>query len=306
MSEIRASAIIPTYNRAELTVRAVESALAQTSPPIEILVVDDGSTDDTREAMAQFGSAVRYVYQPNAGVAAACNTGARQATGDWISFLDSDDVWLPSYFEQLVTAIETTGGGAELYFADITLEGSGSVWEEGRFSIEGAHELREDPADWLMLPLQPMTSQGAMIRRETYLQLGGMETSLLGREDTHLFFRIGLAGPACAVAGVAAEMTDDAAPVSRLTAIHRPTTRTYCEQTIWLYKDVLDGHPSLTRRHRRVLRRRLAAGYWDRARLELHDMRFAGCVVAATRSCALAPTVAVGRTKRWIVRHRTA
>jgi glycosyltransferase involved in cell wall biosynthesis len=110
MSEIRASAIIPTYNRAELTVRAVESALAQTSPPIEILVVDDGSTDDTREAMAQFGSAVRYVYQPNAGVAAACNTGARQATGDWISFLDSDDVWLPSYFEQLVTAIETTEG----------------------------------------------------------------------------------------------------------------------------------------------------------------------------------------------------
>ena len=89
------SVIIPTYNRAELAARAVESVLAQSYAPIETIVVDDGSTDHTVERLRPYGDKVRYIWQQNSGVAAARNTGIRAAAGEFIAFLDSDDQWLP-------------------------------------------------------------------------------------------------------------------------------------------------------------------------------------------------------------------
>ncbi|UDL03325.1 glycosyltransferase family 2 protein [Marinobacter sp. CA1] len=93
----RISVVIPTYNRAHNLTRAIQSVLAQTCPPMEILVVDDGSTDGTEQLVQQqFGSRVRYLRQTNAGSAAARNRGIEHAGGDWIAFLDSDDEWLPN------------------------------------------------------------------------------------------------------------------------------------------------------------------------------------------------------------------
>lgn len=89
------SAIIPTYNRAALVGRAIESALRQSYPDVEIIVVDDGSTDETPEVVASFGPAVRYLRQRNAGVAAARNHGFRESRGEYVALLDSDDAWLP-------------------------------------------------------------------------------------------------------------------------------------------------------------------------------------------------------------------
>ena len=89
------SVIIPTYNRARLAAIAVESALAQTHPAIEVIVVDDGSTDDTPDKLAKFGGRIRVVRQANAGVGAARNAGMALARGAFIALLDSDDRWLP-------------------------------------------------------------------------------------------------------------------------------------------------------------------------------------------------------------------
>src|SRR5437764_650773 len=89
----RISVVIPTYNRAALVTQAVESALAQTRPPHQIVVIDDGSTDSTPEAMARFGNKILYIQQKNQRVAAARNNGIRHATGDWVAFLDSDECW---------------------------------------------------------------------------------------------------------------------------------------------------------------------------------------------------------------------
>jgi glycosyltransferase involved in cell wall biosynthesis len=95
MAGITHSVVVPTYNRAELLPDALRSVFEQGCEGVEVIVVDDGSTDETREAVARFGPSVRYVYQKNRGPSAAKNRGIALARGEFVSFLDSDDVWLP-------------------------------------------------------------------------------------------------------------------------------------------------------------------------------------------------------------------
>ena len=107
------SVVIPTFNRARQVQAALKSVLAQTYPEFEAIVVDDGSTDGTGEALQQLispqggnGKQIRYFFQPNQGQSAARNKGIDEARGEWIAFLDSDDVWLPEKLEWQVRAIE--------------------------------------------------------------------------------------------------------------------------------------------------------------------------------------------------------
>lgn len=93
------SVIIPTYNRSGLLVRAMKSALAAMSPIDEILVIDDGSTDDTEAVVRSFGGAVRYIRIKNSGASAVRNRGIRLAERPLVAFLDSDDEWLPEKLE---------------------------------------------------------------------------------------------------------------------------------------------------------------------------------------------------------------
>ncbi len=89
------STVIPTFNRAHLIERAVDSALAQHAPGDEILIVDDGSTDETARVVSKYGSPVRYIVTENRGAGAARNRGIQEARGDLVAFLDSDDEWMP-------------------------------------------------------------------------------------------------------------------------------------------------------------------------------------------------------------------
>lgn len=100
------SVIVPTYNRAHLVVESIESALRQTTPPREIIVIDDGSTDDTPRALASFGDRIICVRQENQGVGAARNRGMAIARGRYIAFLDSDDIWLDSKLALQVAVME--------------------------------------------------------------------------------------------------------------------------------------------------------------------------------------------------------
>ncbi len=100
------SVVVPTYNRAHIVGRAIACALAQTYADIEIVVVDDGSTDDTRAVVEAHGPRVIYVRQPNAGVSAARNFGMRNARGEFIAFLDSDDTWHPWKVEAQIKALK--------------------------------------------------------------------------------------------------------------------------------------------------------------------------------------------------------
>lgn len=99
------SVVIPTYNRARIIGRAIESALAQTHSDIQIVVADDGSSDDTRTVAESYGPRVIYLRQANAGVSAARNFGMRHIRGEFIAFLDSDDSWEPWKIEAQVAAL---------------------------------------------------------------------------------------------------------------------------------------------------------------------------------------------------------
>ncbi len=297
MTDVRITAIIPTYNRASVLPRCIHSALAQTFRPQEVLIVDDGSTDDTRAVVDTFGSEVMYLFQQNAGASAARNVGALTSSCEWLAFLDSDDEWVPDYLERVAAAIRATSGRALQYFADVRAPGDDrTLWERGGFCIEGDYRLQHDASDWCMRALQPMTTQATVIRKDAYARAGGQQASLPSRQDTHLFFMLGFSGPACAVAGVGGLLLPDADEGSRLTQIHQPASRSYCEETIWLYRDLLGRYPDLSQQHRAGLRRRLAAAHWQRARLDLADRRLRRCVIAAATSGLMAPSVPASRT----------
>ncbi len=115
------SVVIPVYNRAARLPAAIDSALGQGVSDLEILVVDDGSTDNTRSVVGGYGDRVKYVYQPNAGVGAARNTGIRLATGAFIAFLDSDDRWLAHKLSMQLALFEQEPA-VGLVFSDFVIE----------------------------------------------------------------------------------------------------------------------------------------------------------------------------------------
>lgn len=102
----RVSVTIPTFNCARFLVRAISTALSQTYTDYEIIVVDDGSTDGTRDVVAQFGDRVQYLYQPNGGLSSARNLALSRASGEFIAYLDADDMWYPHKLERQVAFLD--------------------------------------------------------------------------------------------------------------------------------------------------------------------------------------------------------
>jgi glycosyltransferase involved in cell wall biosynthesis len=268
--QLRLGVVIPTHNRAALLERAVTSILAQTLDADEIIVVDDGSTDDTAAVVTSFGNALTYVRQENRGVAAARNEGVAQLSTPFVAFLDDDDIWSASHLERMSAAVRSTGGEAVLYFSDLELEGDAygaTAWRAARFRCLDPFELERDGTDWALLPRQPMTTQATVIRRDAYLECGGQAERLTTREDTHLFLKLSLGAPICAVSGVAGRLCADAAE-DRLTSVHRED-ETYWKATEWLYTDILRRTPSLDSTARRELRARAAEAHLRLARIAL-------------------------------------
>jgi len=193
------SVVIPTYNRAQYVTEAVESVLAQTYTDYEIIVVDDGSTDDTHEVLQSYMSHIRYIFQENAGASAARNRGISEAKAEWIAFLDSDDVWLP---QKLAVQIEdlsrdprlclhTTNAtlfrqhiGKDVNFFDFT----GFSKEFGRISSAVERPLTYQVRYGIAW------SQCALIQRKTLFDVGLFDQRLTIYEDQDLMCRLALDG----------------------------------------------------------------------------------------------------------------
>jgi glycosyltransferase involved in cell wall biosynthesis len=182
------SVVIPTYNYGHYIGETVESALGQTYSPIEIIVVDDGSTDDTQERLTVYGDRVRYIHQQNRGLSAARNTGIQTAQGEFVALLDSDDLWLPDKVKRQVTvAIQQPDIGlvaTERFAIDET--GRRLDYVTGRCSREGfceltARELLEFPA---------FSPSSVLARRDCLLTVGGFNESLTAVEDMEMWVRV--------------------------------------------------------------------------------------------------------------------
>lgn len=136
------STVIPTYNRAHFVRRAVDSALAQSRPGDEVIVVDDGSTDNTAEVLAPYGDRIKYVRTANGGGGAARNVGVRHASRDLVAFLDSDDEWMPGKLELARRWLEARPDVLFVFSEFAITDHDGSVIR--RYLIEWHH----DPRSW--------------------------------------------------------------------------------------------------------------------------------------------------------------
>ena len=175
------SIVIPAYNSELCLQETLESALAQTRPAHEILVVDDGSTDRTEEIVRSFGNRIRYVKQQNQGIAGARNTGIREATGDWIAFLDHDDLILPQKLQRQTAAIEANPNLVVVYSAFTYLYPDGKTVRVDAFP---ANQLW--PAIRYRTPILPST---AVIRRSALQEIGGFQ-KVYCVDDWNLWFRL--------------------------------------------------------------------------------------------------------------------
>ncbi|MBI3977217.1 MAG: glycosyltransferase [Chloroflexi bacterium] len=183
------SAIIPAYNQAAFVSQAIESVLDQTCAEREVIVVDDGSTDETAEVVARYGDRVRQVTQANAGLAAARNTGIRHARGEYLAFLDADDVWLPQKLEAQMAVFREA--------PEVGLVQTGYLHVNTDLRRLSPPVL--PPADagdslGFVLPYNRMAVLAVVLRSEWIGRVGPFETSLRACEDWDLWIRLALAG----------------------------------------------------------------------------------------------------------------
>jgi glycosyltransferase involved in cell wall biosynthesis len=184
------SAVIPVYNGETYVAEAIRSALSQTRPPIECLVIDDGSTDATPQVVRQFGDQVVYVRRDRAGVSAARNLGAERARGSLVAFLDHDDVWLPTKLERQLELLADPHATLALCAVDV-VDQRGSVQRIQRL------RAREDLLTGMLMFDGTETvscSSTALVRRGRFLRMGGFDANLSVSADWDLLFRMLLAG----------------------------------------------------------------------------------------------------------------
>lgn len=191
------SVVIPTYNRARFIGAAVASIRAQTYPCHEIVIVDDGSRDDTAAVVAALGDGIRYIGQDNAGPSAARNRGIQEARGDLVAFLDTDDRWLPDKLMLQVQAMQRDPAIA-LVCADMAIEdGEGQRLVDSNFAKRGMLPMFErlggaaiPNAPRLLLQVNFVNTSTVLARRELLQSLGGFDRRLRYGEDLELWLRI--------------------------------------------------------------------------------------------------------------------
>jgi GT2 family glycosyltransferase len=167
------SVVIPAYNAQETIEAAIQSVLAQTVPPLEIIVVDDGSTDETAERVRRVGERVRYLRQAHAGPAAARNRGAGDARGELIAFLDADDLWLPEKLERQAAVFQHQPGVEAVQCSAFLVNDSLEVLEERR-----CRPGRDALLDILLFRNLPAFSSTLIVRKAVFEAVGGFPSDV--------------------------------------------------------------------------------------------------------------------------------
>jgi glycosyltransferase involved in cell wall biosynthesis len=181
------SVIMPTYNRADLVGQAIDSVRQQDFEDWELIVVDDGSTDETPEILSAYGRSgkVHCVRQENAGQSVARNRGLQRAKGKWVAFLDSDNRWLPHKLSTQVNALKTMSD-VDVLYGDIEL-----IDEEGRFVSSQPERPRYSGIIWRqLLHSNCVNFNTSVVRREKIEAVGRFDERLRRGEDYDLWLRL--------------------------------------------------------------------------------------------------------------------
>jgi glycosyltransferase involved in cell wall biosynthesis len=182
------SVVIPAYNASGFLAETLRSVLAQTVPPDEVLVIDDGSKDNTLEIAESFAPQVTAIRRPNSGAATSRNYAVEQAKSEWIAFVDADDIWEPEKLERQLAVI-AQHPETELCYTGRRLllkESSEGEWKLGAV-IDVA------PAEKIAMALHRNVTflpSSVLIRRSTYLKFGGFDTTVRFVEDWELWLRL--------------------------------------------------------------------------------------------------------------------
>jgi glycosyltransferase involved in cell wall biosynthesis len=235
------SVIIPTYNRANSIIKAIQSVLNQTLPSFEIIVIDDGSTDNTYEIInASFGSKITYLHQQNAGVSAARNQGIQIAKGNWIAFLDSDDIWredkLKNDYHQLKSAIKEV---------DFIHGNRAQQWTNGKYEEGRDHHYIDDFCNKrFLLSTWTIKTSTVVIKKKLLAKLdSNFNLSLKTCEDYEFFWRAIISSNQIVYAekpNVSIQITDDSLSrkTNEITKIEDNISAIYCAK-LWAKKQHL-------------------------------------------------------------------
>lgn len=186
MEPILVSVVIPAYNAENYVRDTIESALAQTFKQYEIIVVDDGSIDNTARVVQEFGDAIRYIYQENKGLSAARNTAIRNSKAEIIALLDADDLWEPNYLEAMIGLIDRYPEAAGVY--------CGFQYIDALGRIVGKPSLKVTPPEifyeTLVLEGNWLVPCSVLFRKQLAENVGLFDESLMALEDADMWIRL--------------------------------------------------------------------------------------------------------------------
>lgn len=282
-SEPLVSVVIPTYNRAGIICETIDNLFQQTYRHFEVIVVDDGSTDDTRSKLLKYGNRIRLIRQKNCGPAVARNHGARVARGEIIAFQDSDDLWKPTKLERQVSLLERDSSLA-CCLCNIRLEIVDGK-EFTSFDQSLIHPQQEEGI-WLNVADVLATrfvlfTQAVAIRRETFEKLGGFDESLRYLEDYDLPLRLALIGPWAFIREPLVIYRKGSSLSFSQAALNDPITLKHCELKICerMLAEVRLGDGKVS--FRRHLKRRMGIFRRELRAIELGRKGFWGAEIMA-------------------------
>lgn len=304
------SVVIPTYNRADLLGKAIDSVLAQTYPDFELIVADDGSTDHTAalvqrylEPTHPFHHRIRYFYQTNQGKSVALNNALLKARGEWIAFLDSDDAWLPEKLEWQFRAIANFPECGAC-FTDCQFVKNPNAEDTTTFRIFGKQfdqTLGKLPNSAKVFLQSPCASIITLVcRADVIRNAGGFDSRLRFTEDYDLMFRLALLTDYCYV-NLPLAIADRSLATNRHTGPSaiwdKVEFRIHCEQ--YRYEKWLNISQSLPSDLRAIIIKRLRAAHSSLANwhLENGDYEKARQAIARAIKYQLTPNLVA----KWIL-----
>ena len=185
MEGFNVSVVVPTFNRVDFVLEAIKSISSQTFQPLEIILVDNNSEDNTTEMVAKHFKSVKILIQKKQGVSAARNFGIREASGNWIAFLDSDDQWHKRKLEEQVKSISRDKLSADLSHTD-------EIWYRNKIFLN-QKEIHKKRGGFIFencLPLCCISPSSAFMKKEVFDDYGFFDESLEVCEDYDMWIRI--------------------------------------------------------------------------------------------------------------------